>query len=140
MKRTYLLAAAVVIIGALIANGEIQSRAAANDQATTPIPAGPHQWNQAAGCYDESDYPGQFIAVPYDESLNGAYDPNWISAAPLGNGCTYYFHPNQGHGNGPAEKDQSVTPAPKMSPTETPTPAPTETITTAPTKAPTCQG
>lgn len=47
-------------------------------------------------CFDESNFAGIFHEVePTDFP-----DPNWLSEVKLDNGCSFFFHPNQGVGNG----------------------------------------
>ncbi len=60
-------------------------------------------WVGDKKCWDESNFP-IFQEVPYDESLNGAYDPNWLVGTPKDDGCTYYMHPGQGHFNNPPDE------------------------------------
>lgn len=46
-------------------------------------------------CFDESNFPGIFHEVePVDFP-----DANWLSEMKLSNGCSFFFHPNQGMGN-----------------------------------------
>jgi hypothetical protein len=58
------------------------------------------RWNEALGCYDESNLP-TFEATERDSSLT--YDPNWLVENVKADGCKFYMVPNQGHDNGPAE-------------------------------------
>lgn len=76
------------------------------------------RWNEAKQCYDVSDYPPTFEAR---EKVGDGYDPNWVSATPMANGCTFYFHPTQGVGNGPAEApvDNSEVPVDNQATIET---------------------
>ncbi len=61
-----------------------------------------HKWNTEKCCWDES-WNGKYEEVELDESLG--YDPNWTVAFEKSDGCIYYFHPNQGRGNAPAERE-----------------------------------
>lgn len=56
-------------------------------------------------CFDESNFAGIFHAV---EPVTFP-DPNWLSEVKLENGCSFFFHPNQGQGNGAAKGLESAT-------------------------------
>jgi hypothetical protein len=57
----------------------------------------------AEQCRDDADYPQTFKEQERDESL--FYDPNWVVKVEKQDGCFFYFHPNQGQGNGVAEAE-----------------------------------
>lgn len=59
--------------------------------------ANPHfRWRPELYCFDESNFAGIFHEVPPVDFP----DPNWLSEVKLENGCSFFFHPNQGQGNG----------------------------------------
>lgn len=68
------------------------------------------EWNQKSAspnfryrpelyCFDESNFAGIFQEQLGEDDGTGYY-PDWLSEMKLDNGCSFFFHPNQGHGNG----------------------------------------
>lgn len=68
------------------------------------------EWNQKSAspnfryrpelyCFDESNFAGIFQEQLGEDDGTGYY-PDWLSEMKLENGCSFFFHPNQGHGNG----------------------------------------
>lgn len=59
--------------------------------------ASPHfRYRPELYCFDESNFAGVFHEV---EPATFP-DPNWLSEVKMDNGCSFFFHPNQGQGNG----------------------------------------
>ena len=53
------------------------------------------RWNEDKQCFDEDTFRGTFIET---EPI-GEIDDNWVSRIVKKDGCSFYYHPDQGNNN-----------------------------------------